>query len=140
MSRPSVSTAESAAQKLVGLDGNPEVSGASRFEDEVWDFSNENRNPATDRGSKMIHWAFATPDGGQFTDPVFRHMLRSFKQFLYALRWHPADESPLAASAVVQHFWRTKQFVDLLKGRPVYLALSGKTMEFDGNAKCAAGC
>src|SRR2546426_4730302 len=52
-------------------------SGASRFEDEVWDFSNENRNPAIDRGSKMIHWAFGTPDGGRFTDPVFRHLLRS---------------------------------------------------------------
>ena len=27
----------------------------------------------------------------------------------------------------------------LVKGRPVYLALSGETMEFDGNAKCVAG-
>jgi len=27
-----------------------------------------------------------------------------------------------------------------IKGRPVHLALSGRTMEFDGNAKCAAGC
>jgi len=114
MSRPSVSTAASAAPKPVGLDRNPEVSGASRFEDEVWDFSNENRNPAIDRGSKMIHWEFGTPDRGRFTDPVFRHLLRSFKQFLYALRWHPVDEAPLAASAVVQHFWRTKQFVDHL--------------------------
>ena len=35
---------------------------------------------------------------------------------------------------------RTKAFVDLIKGRPVYLALSGKTMEFDGNAKCVTGC
>jgi len=35
---------------------------------------------------------------------------------------------------------RTKAFIDLVKGRPVYLALSGKTMEFDGNAKCVAGC
>lgn len=114
MSRPSVTAAVSTDLKPVGLDGNPEVSGASRFEDEVWDFSNENRNPAIDRRSKMIHWAFATPDGGRFTDPVFLHLLRSFKQFLYALRWHPVDESPLAASAVVQHFWRTKQFVDHL--------------------------
>ena len=35
---------------------------------------------------------------------------------------------------------RTKRFIDMVKGRPVYLSLSGKTMEFDGNAKCVAGC
>ena len=35
---------------------------------------------------------------------------------------------------------RTLQFIDLVKGRPVHLPLSGKTMQFDGNAKCTAGC
>jgi len=35
---------------------------------------------------------------------------------------------------------RMKTFIDLVKDRPVYLALSGKTMEFDANAKCVAGC
>ena len=35
---------------------------------------------------------------------------------------------------------RTKQFMDMVKGRPVYLSLSGRTMEFDGGAKCVAGC
>ena len=35
---------------------------------------------------------------------------------------------------------KTKQFVDLVKGRPVHLPLSGKTMEFNGDAKCVAGC
>jgi hypothetical protein len=30
--------------------------------------------------------------------------------------------------------------MNLVKGRPVYPALSGKTMEFDGDAKCVAGC
>jgi L-ascorbate metabolism protein UlaG (beta-lactamase superfamily) len=35
---------------------------------------------------------------------------------------------------------RTAAFMNLVKGRPVYLALSGKTMEFDGDAKCVAGC
>ena len=35
---------------------------------------------------------------------------------------------------------RMKVFIDLVKDRPVYLALSGKTMEFDANAKCVAGC
>jgi L-ascorbate metabolism protein UlaG (beta-lactamase superfamily) len=31
-------------------------------------------------------------------------------------------------------------FVALVKGRPVYPALSGRTMEFDGSGKCVAGC
>ena len=35
---------------------------------------------------------------------------------------------------------KTKQFIDLVKGRPVHLPLSGKTMQFDGNAKCTAEC
>jgi L-ascorbate metabolism protein UlaG (beta-lactamase superfamily) len=35
---------------------------------------------------------------------------------------------------------RTMQFIDLVKGRPVHVPLSGKTMEFDENAKCIAGC
>jgi len=36
---------------------------------------------------------------------------------------------------------RTKAFVELVKKiRPVYLPLSGRTMEFDGDAKCLAGC
>jgi L-ascorbate metabolism protein UlaG (beta-lactamase superfamily) len=35
---------------------------------------------------------------------------------------------------------RTKQFMDLVKGRPVYLSLSGRTMEFNSFADCVAGC
>jgi len=35
---------------------------------------------------------------------------------------------------------KTKQFMDLVKGRPVHLPLSGKTMEFDGKGRCVAGC
>ena len=35
---------------------------------------------------------------------------------------------------------RAKQFTELVKGRPVHLPLSGKTMEFDGSAKCVRGC
>ena len=34
----------------------------------------------------------------------------------------------------------TADFLSLVKGRPVHLALSGKTMEFDGGGKCVAGC
>ena len=35
---------------------------------------------------------------------------------------------------------RTAAFLKLVKNRPVYPALSGKTMEFDGAGKCVAGC
>lgn len=35
---------------------------------------------------------------------------------------------------------RSAAFIALVKGRPVYPALSGKTMEFDGAGKCLAGC
>jgi hypothetical protein len=35
---------------------------------------------------------------------------------------------------------RTAAFVALVKDRPVYPALSGKTLEFDGSGKCVAGC
>jgi L-ascorbate metabolism protein UlaG (beta-lactamase superfamily) len=35
---------------------------------------------------------------------------------------------------------RTAALIALVKGRPVYPALSGKTMEFDGAGKCVAGC
>ena len=34
---------------------------------------------------------------------------------------------------------RTAAFINLVK-RPVHLAISGRTMEFDGGAKCVAGC
>jgi hypothetical protein len=35
---------------------------------------------------------------------------------------------------------RTAAFVALVKGRPAYPALSGKTMEFDAAGKCVTGC
>lgn len=35
---------------------------------------------------------------------------------------------------------RTAAFIHLVKGRPVYPALSERTMEFDGKAQCVAGC
>jgi len=34
----------------------------------------------------------------------------------------------------------TAAFMGLVKGRPVYPALSGTTMEFDGEGKCVVGC
>ena len=34
----------------------------------------------------------------------------------------------------------TADFLARVKGRPVHLALSGKTMEFDGGGKCVSGC
>jgi len=35
---------------------------------------------------------------------------------------------------------RTAAFITLVQGRPVYPALSGRTMEFDGAGKCVVGC
>jgi L-ascorbate metabolism protein UlaG (beta-lactamase superfamily) len=35
---------------------------------------------------------------------------------------------------------KTQQFIELVKGRPVHVPLSGKAMEFDGQARCTAGC
>ena len=35
---------------------------------------------------------------------------------------------------------KTKQFIDLVKDRSVHIPLSDKTMEFNGDGKCIAGC
>lgn len=35
---------------------------------------------------------------------------------------------------------RTAAFINQLKGRPAHLAISGRTMEFDGSGKCVGGC
>ena len=35
---------------------------------------------------------------------------------------------------------RTAAFVALVKGRPVYSALGGHTMQFNGEGRCVAGC
>jgi L-ascorbate metabolism protein UlaG (beta-lactamase superfamily) len=46
-------------------------------------------------------------------------------------------EEPVTTNGRVNPFTRTAQFIDLM-GRPVYVPLSGKTMEFDGNGNCVA--
>ena len=71
---------------------NPEVSSVSRFWDEVWDFSNEDKNPALGTHQKKIYWSFRMPGGGVFTDPLFLSLLTASKQFLYAVRWHRAGD------------------------------------------------
>lgn len=35
---------------------------------------------------------------------------------------------------------KTQQFIELVKGRSVHLPLSGRTMEFNGDARCTTGC
>ena len=35
---------------------------------------------------------------------------------------------------------KTDRFVKAVKGASVHVPLSGKTMEFDSNGKCTAGC
>jgi L-ascorbate metabolism protein UlaG (beta-lactamase superfamily) len=51
---------------------------------------------------------------------------------------HPSEAATTGGK--VRPESKIKQFIDLVKGRPVHLPLSGKTMQFDGNAKCTAGC
>jgi L-ascorbate metabolism protein UlaG (beta-lactamase superfamily) len=64
-----------------------------------------------------------------------------------------ADELVRPASVIVSHVnegatasgklrpgTRTAEFASLVKGRPVYPALSGRTMEFDGAGRCVGGC
>jgi L-ascorbate metabolism protein UlaG (beta-lactamase superfamily) len=47
---------------------------------------------------------------------------------------------PATAKGAVAPNTRTARFVDLLKGVPVHVPLSGLTMQFDGEGKCASGC
>jgi len=44
------------------------------------------------------------------------------------------------AGGKVRAATRTAAFISLVNGAPVYPALSGKTLEFDGAGKCVAGC
>jgi integrase len=99
------------ATPALGADANPEVSQVSRFRDNVWDFTNEDQNPSIHESTKQIRWAFPTPGGGRFTDPSFRSLCESTKQFIYALLWHPVDEPPFAASAALQLFQRITFFI-----------------------------
>ncbi len=41
---------------------------------------------------------------------------------------------------VLQPGTKTAKFKSLIKGIPVHIPLSGRTMEFDGDAKCVKGC
>ncbi len=49
-------------------------------------------------------------------------------------------EQAVTTNGQVNPDTRTAQFIGLLGDTPVYVRLSGKTMEFDGNAQCVAGC
>jgi len=91
------------ALESIGSDGeNPKVSAVSRFDDAIWDFSNEDENPA--RADRKIRWSFQTPQGTLFTDPQFQSLLIGFKQFIYALRWHPIDSAPFGVTALCAMF------------------------------------
>ncbi len=72
-----------------------------------------------------------SPDAGAF-------VINDLVQPTAVIITHP-NEAVTAEGKLLANT-RAKAFIDLVKGRPVYLALSGKTMEFDGNAKCVAGC
>lgn len=44
------------------------------------------------------------------------------------------------AGGTVKAGTKTKQFIDLVKGRRVHVPVSDRTMEFNGSARCTAGC
>jgi len=97
---------------------NPRVSLLSRFRDDVWDFSKENRNPAAGSAAKRVSWPFRMPGGRLFTDPPFHSLLTASKQFLYAQRWHPLDEAPLAPLSLHDRLRFLRQFITHLVGYP----------------------
>ena len=97
-------------------DDNPQVSAISWFCDDVWDFSDENKNPATGRSDKRICWSFALPGGGLFTDARFRSLLTASKQFVYALRWRPIDTPSYSPASLRNLFRSLKGFIAHLVG------------------------
>jgi hypothetical protein len=97
---------------------NPDVSLASRFWDGVWDFSNEDGNPAAGSHDKRIYWSFKMPGGSLFTDARFRSLLTASKHFMYALRWHPIDEPAHAPASLRNLFRALKPFVAYLASCP----------------------
>jgi len=52
----------------------------------------------------------------------------------------PTHANEATKGGMVQPKSKTAKFMKLVKGIPVHVPLSGKTMEFDGNAKCVSGC
>ena len=50
---------------------------------------------------------------------------------------HPNEG--VTVGGVIRADTRTKSFIDQVKGRPVYLGISGRTLEFDGSGTCMAG-
>ena len=51
---------------------------------------------------------------------------------------HANEEATV--KGIVKPGSRTARFIDLLKGTPVHVPLSFRTMQFDGNGKCVSGC
>ena len=90
---------------------NPDVSLTSRFWDQVWDFSNEDANPAMGSHDKRIYWSFKMPGS---TDARFRSLLTASKHFIYALRWHPIDEPPHVPASLRNLFRALKPFIAYL--------------------------
>ena len=50
---------------------------------------------------------------------------------------HPNEGA--TSGGIIRPNTRTKSFVDQVKNRPVYLGISGRTLEFDGSGTCMAG-
>jgi integrase len=84
--------------------GNPAISAISRFEDLIWDFSNETGSVSRTQTDKQVKWNFMTPEGFWFVDKRYIKLMRASKQFIFALRWHPI-EGPSMSLASLRTKW-----------------------------------
>ena len=71
------------------------------------------------------------------TPPSAAHAVNELIEPAAVIATH-VNEVATAGGKVIPNS-RTSAFIKLSKF-PVHLALSGRTMEFDGSAKCVAGC
>ena len=72
------------------------------------------------------------------TPEVAAHAMNDLVRPAAVIASHPNEG--VTAGGKLKPQTRTARFAGLVKGRPVYLALSGRTMEFDGSGKCVVGC
>jgi L-ascorbate metabolism protein UlaG (beta-lactamase superfamily) len=66
------------------------------------------------------------------------HAVNEFVRPAAVIASHPNEAATV--NGKVREGSRMAAFVAGVTGRPVHMALSGRTMEFDGSAKCVAGC
>ena len=99
-------------------------------------------------GGKRTFKTAGKTKGVQVTTVFAVHSNNPSEEAAYAVNvlLHPAAVIPSHSSEAATEGGkpragsRTEDFARLVEGRKVHLSLSGRTMEFDGDAKCVAGC